>query len=191
MLIARAVLAARPTRPRRVATRTIASYPYLSLHEHDLVDDEAEAKMRTAVTISLFDWCVAVAVTEARRWVLVEQHRHGVDATTLEPAGGIIDSGESPETAAVRELREETGFEGRAVESLGWVHPNPALSSNRAHLFLIRDARPLGEPESSPEERTWVQLLDEHEVERGIVDGRVSHALGVLALTRALQRIRA
>lgn len=178
-------------RPKRVASRTIASYPYLSLHEHDLVDDEAEAKIRTAVTISLLDWCVVVAVTEDRRWVLVEQHRHGVDATTLEPAGGIIDAGEPPELAAVRELREETGFGAGTNEFLGWVHPNPALSSNRAHLYLIRGVRQLGEPHNTPDERTSVLLLDEQEVEQGILDGRVTHALGVLALTRALQRLRA
>lgn len=178
-------------RPKRVASRTIATYPYLSLHEHDLVDDEADAKIRTAVTLSLLDWCVTTAVTADRRWVLVEQHRHGVDATTLEPAGGIIDPGELPEVAAVRELREETGFEGGALEPLGWVHPNPALSANRAHLFLVRGVVRTREPESSPEERTAVRLLDEREVEQGIVDGRVSHALGVLALTRALQRLRA
>src|SRR6185503_4827087 len=102
-----------------------------------------------ALTIELWDWSVVAAVTDQDEWVMVEQHRHGVNALTLEPAGGIIDTGESPEEAAIRELVEETGYGGGKLVALGWVHPNPALSSNRAFLFLARGVRRLQDPESA------------------------------------------
>ena len=46
------------------------------------------------------DWCNVVAVTEEGKVVLVWQYRFGTDAMSLEVPGGVIDPGESPESAA-------------------------------------------------------------------------------------------
>ena len=176
-------------RPSRRATRSIARYPFLELREHDVLDAGA-SETRVAVTVSLRDWAVVVAVTEAGDLVLVEQYRHGVDELTLEPAGGIIDDGEEPARAALRELVEETGYgrEGAEPELLATVHPNPALSENRAFLFLVRDVRKLCEPEDHLDERTRVVLLDRASALCATRDGRITHALGVLAIVLAAGR---
>jgi 8-oxo-dGTP pyrophosphatase MutT (NUDIX family) len=41
---------------------------------------------------------------------MTEQYRHGTGKIALEFPAGIIDKGETPEEAAVRELQEECGF---------------------------------------------------------------------------------
>ncbi|NUP09534.1 MAG: NUDIX hydrolase [Polyangiaceae bacterium] len=173
--------------PRRIASRTIATYPHLSLLEHDVRYDDAPIGF-SVQTLSVRDWCVAAAITREGQWILVEQHRHGIDSLTLETAGGIIDEGEAPQDAARRELFEETGFEAASVTPLGWVHPDPALLSNRAFLYLFRDAERAAEPQQSHDERTRVVLLSRSDLIEHLEDARVSHTLAVIALMRALAR---
>ena len=55
------------------------------------------------------DWAVVVARTESGAFVLVRQFRWGSDALSWELPGGIVDEGEDPVAAGLRELREETG----------------------------------------------------------------------------------
>lgn len=58
------------------------------------------------------------------RIILVKQYRPPVDAITLELPAGLIDDGETPDQAALRELCEETGFTG----SVTAVHQPSPLS---------------------------------------------------------------
>src|SRR4051794_37215030 len=76
------------------------------------------------------DWVNIVALTPDEQVVLVRQYRFGSQRTTLELAGGTVDPGEAPLAAAVRELREETGYQAESVTLLGCVEPNPAIQNN-------------------------------------------------------------
>jgi ADP-ribose pyrophosphatase len=55
------------------------------------------------------DWVNSIPVTLGDEVVLVRQFRFGVWANTLEIPGGMVDAGEDPADAEVRELEEETG----------------------------------------------------------------------------------
>ena len=56
------------------------------------------------------DWVLILARTTKGKWVMTEQYRHGTGKIALEFPAGIIDKGETPEEAAVRELQEECGY---------------------------------------------------------------------------------
>ena len=53
---------------------------------------------------------VLAAVTDRGRLVMVRQFRKPAERVMLEVPAGKIDPGEKPEEAAVRELKEETGY---------------------------------------------------------------------------------
>jgi 8-oxo-dGTP pyrophosphatase MutT (NUDIX family) len=175
-------------RRKRLGSEIVISHPFMDLVRHR-IETEGGA-WREVVTLAMPDWVACAAITADGRFVLVRQHRHGVDAATLEPAGGLVDPGESPEVAALRELLEETGFAASGVESLGWVHPNPVLQDNRCHMFLARDARSVSEPQVSEAEETEVVILDAAELRAALQDGTITHALAIVALGRALERWR-
>ncbi|MGE5154210.1 MAG: NUDIX domain-containing protein [Bdellovibrio bacteriovorus] len=83
------------------------------------------------------------------RIVLVKQFRIGAlgaasGAWLLEPPGGVIDEGESPEAAARREAWEETGCRIGDLEPILSCHTSPGVSDERVDLFCgAVDARSL------------------------------------------------
>lgn len=127
------------------------------------------------------DWVNVIPLTDDGRVVLVRQYRVGPEELTLEVPGGVCDAGELPALAAARELREETGFEAREIVPLGFVHPNPAIQSNRCHSFLARGARRVADPTPEPFEQIEVELFALAEIPRLVREGAITHALVVSA----------
>ena len=56
------------------------------------------------------DWVMILPRTKDGKWVMTKQYRHGIQKIALEFPAGIIDKGETPEDAAIRELQEECGY---------------------------------------------------------------------------------
>jgi ADP-ribose pyrophosphatase len=76
------------------------------------------------------------------RIVLVSQFRPPTRDYALELPAGLVDAGESPGEAALRELREETGFLGELVRLSPIVFSDPGLSNaNMQYAFVEVDAR--------------------------------------------------
>ena len=86
------------------------------------------------------NWVNVVARTKEGTFVLVRQYRQGTDTITDEIPGGAIDPGEDPLVAAKRELLEETGYEAKTWKLLGVMDPNPAILSNKCHVFFADEA---------------------------------------------------
>jgi ADP-ribose pyrophosphatase len=102
---------------------------------------------------------VVAPMTPEGKIILIRQERIPIRAAIWEmPAGQIDESGDlSPaeiETVALRELREETGFElakGGELISLGHYFTSPGLTDERGYFFLARPVRPNPEGPSRDE----------------------------------------
>lgn len=144
--------------------------------------DIANAKRFSIIDCT--DWVNVIALTEAREVVLVRQFRVGLAEVCLEIPGGMIDAGEAPEVAAARELFEETGYRARGWKQLGAVAPNPAIFSNRLHIFLAEGAYRAGDAEPDGSEVIDVEILPLASVWRAISSGAIDHALVVAAFAQ-------
>lgn len=130
------------------------------------------------------DWVNVIALTPDEQVVLVRQYRHGVEKVTLEIPGGMVDEGESPEEAGVRELLEETGYRPRNVVNLGYVEAQPAFQGNRCHTFLLTGCEKVSEPNPDGGEDLSVVLVPLPEMDSMMADGRIAHGLVVAAFMR-------
>ena len=132
------------------------------------------------------DWVVVLPVLEGR-FVMVRQWRHGSASVTTEFPGGVCDPKEDPMVTAARELSEETAYQAGKITCLGTFSPNPALFSNRFHIFLAEELTPLPEQKLDPDEFIHVVEIPEEEVLCGAGKGELIHAFMGTVLYMYLQ----
>jgi len=137
-----------------------------------------------AVVLRSADWVNVIALTPDQRVVLIRQYRFGSELVTLEIPGGIVDPGEDPRAAALRELREETGFVAERVVALGSIAPNPAIQRNRLYSFLAEGCVLASEQAQDPGEDIEVELRPLAEVDGLLASGAIDHALVVVAFQK-------
>lgn len=149
------------------------------------------------------DWVLILARTAEGKWVMTEQYRHGTGKIALEFPAGIIDKGETPEQAALRELQEECGYridprlreddngeredddgareddKGKAIRYLGTFPVNPDRHRGVFHVVFIDGVVKSGETHfDSTEDIESLELSDE-ELQKKMADGTFNHPLQI------------
>lgn len=124
------------------------------------------------------DWVVILAETPDNKLLIVRQYRHGAHTFHWELPGGCIDAADpDPLAAGLRELKEETGYEGEDAVLLGSISPNPALQSNRCYTVYVRNARKTGPAQLEATESLECCTMPLEEVVALIRDSSFDHGL--------------
>ncbi|SHJ58757.1 ADP-ribose pyrophosphatase [Clostridium cavendishii DSM 21758] len=76
-----------------------------------------------------------VAFSEENKIILIEQFRKALDEIILEIPAGKLDNTEEPIKAAIRELKEETGYIADKVEYLGKFVTAPGFCDEIIYIF--------------------------------------------------------
>jgi ADP-ribose pyrophosphatase len=118
------------------------------------------------------DSVAALGTTATGEVVLIEQRRVPVGGTVLELPAGIIEPGESPEAAVVRELLEETGFTAAGAPELLLRAPLSAgITSSLLHLYRVRCGPRIGAGGGVGDERIRVRLVPLGKLTRSTLSG--------------------
>lgn len=128
------------------------------------------------------NWVNVIALTTDQQLVMIEQFRVGSETVELEIPGGLIDAGESPVAAAVRELREETGYEGENARLLGSISPNPAIQNNTCFTVLVENCRCVHPVQFDSGEDLLTRLVPVDEVVKLVAAEKIRHSLVVVGL---------
>jgi ADP-ribose pyrophosphatase len=112
------------------------------------VKSPSQARPRTWTTVHRKSAVVVAAMTSEGKFLLVRQERIPIRCAIWEmPAGQIEESRPTRkeiEATALRELREETGYElaeGGELIALGDFFTSPGFTDEREYLFLARPVR--------------------------------------------------
>jgi 8-oxo-dGTP pyrophosphatase MutT (NUDIX family) len=167
---------------RKIGSRPIGDFRIFTLRADRIVSPRTGEEHEFYVFDSV-NWVNVIAVTPDQQLVMVEQYRHGSGTVELEIPGGMMDPGEAaPGAPPVRELREETGYEGADARLIGRIFANPAIMTNTCFTVLIEHCRPQHAVELDHGEDLATRLVPVADVPRLVAEERIQHSLVVVAL---------
>ena len=156
-------------------------------------DEEKDEEKHIFSIIDARDWVIVIPIKnieDKKHFVMVWQWRHGSKCLSLEFPGGVMELGEEPTEAAIRELHEETGFIPGKIEKIGEFSPNPAIMSNKVHFFLAEDLSGENKQNLDADEYVEVTLVDIEDVLNGMGNEPYVHALMGTAISLYLIKDR-
>jgi len=167
---------------RKLSSKPLGDFKIFRIRSDRLVSPRTQREHDFFVIDSV-NWVNVIALTPDRHLVMIEQYRHGSGTVELEIPGGMIDARDaSPEAAAVRELREETGYAGENPRRIGQVFPNPAIMSNTCFTALVENCRCAHPVEFDHGEDLVTRLVPAADVPQLVAAGKIKHSLVIAAL---------
>ena len=129
------------------------------------------------------DYVAVLAQCENGLIPIVQQYRPAVRAYTWELPAGLIDAGESPRNACVRELKEEAGLKALQVTALGSYYADTGRLENCIHTFFVRASNP--NSRFRPEKGIAVRFVTPRALRNDILSGKFKHQIHLGVFTTA------
>ena len=130
------------TKPEILAKQTVAQSRLFSIESLDLRFSNGEERTYERMKPSGRNAVMMVPITEQGDILLVREYAAGTERYELGFPKGLIDPGEQPSDAAVRELKEEIGFGANKLTPLKEVVLAPSYFSSKMTLFIAEDLYP-------------------------------------------------
>lgn len=166
----------------KLSSKKVGDYRVFSIRS-DIKVSPRTGKECDFYVIESVNWVNVVALTRDNKLVMIDQYRHGSNTVEIEIPGGMMDAEDSsPLEAGLRELREETGYEGARAELIGQIYANPAIMSNTCYTVLVRDCELKHEIKLDHGEDVMTRLVPVEQIPELVAQGKIGHSLVVVAL---------
>lgn len=80
---------------------------------------------------------IIAKMSRSGKIVLIRQFRLPINNYIMEFPAGLVDENESFETAAIRELKEETGYTGKVKKVISPIHSSPGMTDESVAVALV------------------------------------------------------
>ncbi|GAA6623560.1 NUDIX hydrolase [Scytonema sp. NUACC26] len=137
------------------------------------------------------DVALILPITCNREIIFVRQYRHAVGEFFIElPAGSFDPEQESAETAAIRELQEETGYLAQHITKISTIYDKPSKDTNQIHLYIAENVTKVSDQSLDITEEIEVLLIPVESVREKILIGEICVAGTVAALCLGLNFLK-
>lgn len=125
---------------------------------------------------------VGLAVlTEQGKMVLVRQFRKPLERDILEIPAGKIEKNEEPMVAAIRELKEETGYTAKNMKFIGKMYPSVGYTTELIYLYLCTELTS-GETDFDESEAIEIEEYDLEELYKMSLAGKIEDGKTLAAI---------
>jgi ADP-ribose pyrophosphatase len=132
------------------------------------------------------DYSTIVPFVSKDEILIIKSYRHLVDSIEIEVPSGYIDEGETAKQAAIRELKEETGYTAKDIISIGSYTLDYSMFKQKGNIFIAYDLDKEKEQSLGIMEKIDVEIIKIKEIEKLLLQGTISNAASIVAFYRAL-----
>ena len=130
-----------------------------------------------------------LAYTDENHIILIKQYRYAAAQEMLELPAGKLEKGEEPFECAKRELTEETGYEAKNWEYLGYIFSSPGFCDEKIHLFKATELTFKG-TNFDEFETIDTQITQTQEAIEMVKSGKITDSKTVFGIFHVLESVR-
>ncbi len=109
-----------------------------------------------------------------------------VDSIQIEVPSGYIDEGESAKQAAIRELKEETGYIAKDVVPIGTYSLDYSMFEQKGNLFVAYGLSKGQDQSLGIMEEIDIEIMKIGEIKQLLLEGKISNAASIVAFYKAI-----
>jgi ADP-ribose pyrophosphatase len=166
-----------------ISSKKVYSNEYLKVYE-DKIDLNGIEKIYIRGIRK--DYSTIVPFVSKDEILIIKSYRHLVDSIEIEVPSGYIDEGETAKQAAIRELKEETGYTAKDIISIGSYTLDYSMFKQKGNIFIAYDLDKEKEQSLGIMEKIDVEIIKIKEIEKLLLQGKISNAASIVAFYRAL-----
>ncbi|MDR1773557.1 MAG: NUDIX hydrolase [Clostridioides sp.] len=125
-----------------------------------------------------------LAITDDKKVVLVKQYRKAVEKPLIEIPAGKLEIGENPKECALRELKEETGYDAENIKLIHKFYSSAGFSNEQLFLYLATGLTE-GETNLDDDEFIDVSLVDLEEAYDMVLNNNIEDSKTTIAILMA------
>ncbi len=170
---------------KQLGRKTIYDTKFLKLWE-DTVDVGDGHVFDDYSVVGFPDSVVIVATDKKGDILMFEEYKYAINETILSFPAGSIEDGQTPEQAALRELKEETGYESDEVEVIGESRDYPSKIKHTDYIVRIKNAREVSDTDHEKTEAIGkLQLISPDDITKLWQSGKFKAAYMTSALAHS------
>lgn len=125
---------------------------------------------------------VCILANINNKFVFVKQFRYAIGQEILELPAGKIDDNEEPIKAAIRELKEETGYISKDMKNIGYFYPSCGNSSEKIYMFYT-ESLTLDKQEFDENENIELVFLSIDEIKSLLLERKINDSKALACLS--------